>query len=306
MMVAVSIILLLCAIAVPYLAVARQQGKVIRCAAQLHQVGIALATYQGLHRFCMPPFAFTGLSGNLPTSGHWGGPIQDNDPDIFGRQISVSSNVNLWALAAERLLPPETLSCPSAPAPLLHGSASLFPYTTKFSTYCLRFPLSDDLFDESPKLSNYRNLGLLGVYLFHCGGQDAPIVPRPVSGTFQQTVPMVRLGRQYRLEAVVRFGKSTFDPSCDAVVSDGFWRQGFSSPAPPPRRGETTFPVNWGWSHGTEFNVLYGGGAVKCVTDDGVIRDNTLQAGKQFQDDKNYFATHSERIWQFFDDPHTR
>lgn len=287
---AVACLGLLAGILLPSLSAARNAAKRAACAAQMHEIGLALFNYTALHRFCMPPFRFCAPTGNLPASGHWGGPSQFN-PILFMRP----QPINLWCLPTEDLLPPACLLCPAASGDFHSGRESLFPDTNHFSTYCLRFPPSSGLFRESPALINYGGKGLLGVYLGRAGGQ---IVAQ--SG---QIVPLVRINRRYALDQRVCFARTTFDPAADAVVSDGFWWQNRCEPAPPASPGASTYAVNASWSHGQHFNVLFGGGNVRTIADDGTVKAHSVSPGASPPVDSGlYFGEHAERVWQMFDE----
>ncbi|MCJ7545087.1 MAG: hypothetical protein MUP47_11100 [Phycisphaerae bacterium] len=286
---------LLTGILAPSLSSAREMARQAACTMQLHQVGVGLSTYVGLHRFCMPPFQFSDGCDNLPASGHWGGPSQF-DPMTF----SNPRPINLGCLVAERMLPAAALVCPAASGDLRSGRSSLFPYTSQWSTYCLRFPPSADLFSESPVLGNYGGKGLLGVYLMNAGG-TAIQKGKGFSGASPQTVPLVRLNRRYALDSTVRFSRTTFDPAADAVLSDEFWWQDRREPAPQVPSGLASYPITAGWCHGQQFNVLYGGGAVHTVRDDGIVAANSVPPGGTRVDSGVHFGKYAERIWQSFD-----
>ncbi len=158
---------LLSGILLPCLSSARDLARRAACASQMHQIGVATLSYASIHRFCMPPFQFSDVRGTLPVSGHYGGPSQ---PDPTTLRHPPTRPINLWCPVAENMLTPAHLVCPAAPGELRSGQESLFAYTCQISTYCLRFPPSPDLFDESPQLADYHSLGLLGVYLMAAGG----------------------------------------------------------------------------------------------------------------------------------------
>ena len=300
LLVTVGIILLLAAIATPSLLIARQKARQISCCAQLHQIGSALATYQAASHFRFPPFSFSDIYGNLPLSGHWGGPIQA-DPTIFGRAgIGPDVSVNLWALVQGNMLPAQALACPSASQALHDDGGSMFNYTNKFSTYCLRFPPSSDLFDESLDLENFNHGKLLDVYLMYCSGQDAPIQKTDL-GAPRQVVPALRLNKTYKLDSNVISAKQTFDPARDAIVADMFWWQDMPPKASIASKKYRTFSVEGRWCHQSDFNVLFGGGSVHTICDGGIIRDNSLSAGQELNNDGLYFARYGERVWQYFD-----
>jgi type II secretory pathway pseudopilin PulG len=296
-LVAVSCVGLLSGIMLPSLSSARDSARRAACASQMHQIGVATSNYAAVHRFCMPPFQFCDARGTLPASGHYGGPSQ---PDPM--TLRNPRPVNLWCPVAEHMLTSAHLICPAAPGELRGGQESLFTYTRQFSTYCLRFPPSPDLFDESPQLGYFGNRGLLGVYLMYAGGDAAQIPsPRGGAGTTYQTVPLVRLNRRYALDPDVCFGASTFDPAADAVVSDEFWWQDRHEQAPSPPPGVKAYAIRAKWSHGPFFNVLSGGGAVRATSDDGTVAANSVPPGGSPVDGGLYFGKDSERVWQYFD-----
>ena len=300
LVVTTSTIVLLAAIAMPSFIYARQEARQVACCAQLHQIATALTTYQAVNRFRFPPFSFSDFNGNIPVSGHWGGPIQKDSTLTFRHPgISPDTNVNLWSLAQGNMLPAQALVCLSAPSALRDGDTSLFAYTNKFSSYCLRFPVSGDLFDESPDLANYNGADLLNVYRTYCSGQEA-LVSHAGMGATNQTVPALRLNKTYRLVPAVVSAKDTFDPAADAVIADGFWWPDVHQAAPVSKKYRT-FPVEGRWSHQSDFNVLFGGGSVHTFRDGGIIRDNSPSAALTLNDDGQYYASYGERIWQFFD-----
>jgi hypothetical protein len=290
---------LLTGIMVPSLAAARDMAKRAACASQMHQIGIALSTSAAVHRFSMPPCRFCDERGNLPASGHWGGPSQ------FDHVIMANPRpINLYCPATERMVAFSALICPAAPLELRRGGASLFARSSQFSSYCLRFPPSPSLFDESPSLANYRGQGLLGVYLRHPGGKtidDQVTQGAPVS---RVSVPLVKLNRRYALEADVCFTRTTFDPAGDVILSDEFWWQDRDEPAPPAPSGLVSYPVKAAWAHGRQFNVLHGGGAVCTVDDDGTVAANSVPPGGTLVDSGLHFGKYAERVWQYFDTAH--
>jgi type II secretory pathway pseudopilin PulG len=297
MLVVVAMICLLAVMTTPSVGWVRNQAKRISCASQLHGIGQGLATFASAHRFCLPPFAFSDVSGNLPLSGHWGG-TEDNDPTMLGRMPPSAAGmkyVNLWALVAENILQPQQLVCPSAGYGLRGNGTSLFPYTTRFSTYCLRFPVSKDLFSSAPSLNkDNTSLGVLGIYLHKAGGQEENV------GSSTETVPQVRLDRRYRLDSGVVFGRDFFDPSCDALLADAFWYQGYSADAPTTLKA-SGYAVSRNWYHAAEFNVLAGCGAVKTVADDNTVAANSNAPGGTLPNTGLYFGKYAEKVWQFFD-----
>ncbi|MFA6133411.1 MAG: DUF1559 domain-containing protein [Phycisphaerae bacterium] len=300
MLVVTLIIILVAAIVTPSLGAVRQRARRMVCTSQLHQIGVALAAYQSANHYRMPPFAFSeALTPNLPASGHWGGPIQ-KDPTTVGLFFGPSASVNLWALTVESLLTPQALACPSS-CFSRDSSVSLFTYTNKFSSYCMRFPLSGDLFAESPKLAgNSATRGLLAVYAGYHSGMRARDASDPL-GSSKYPVPFVRTDSKYELEPSVCFVRSTFDPAQDAIVSDLFWWPKLAAPAPPAGKYRT-FPREGSWCHGRDFNVLMGNGSVLSATDDkNVIAENCDNPAIDAGGANAYHSQQAERIWQFFD-----
>ncbi len=288
---------LLAGILTPSLAAVRDMGRRIQCVSQLRGVGSGLNAYAAANRFRMPPFKFSGIPGDLPASGHWGGSSQP-DPVTFGSPV----DVNLWCLVTDGILSADALRCPSSADELRTGDDSLFPYTDQFSSYCLRFPPSRDLFDASPQLADYKGLGLLGVYMTHAGGEKA-FVSAGGSGANYQTVPQVMLTRRYDFDPAAAFTSTFFDPASDAVASDMFWWQDHAAAAPPPPDGITSYRTQARWCHGSEFNVLYGSGAVRTISDDGTVAANSAPPGESLVDSGLHFGKYAERIWQHFDAP---
>jgi type II secretory pathway pseudopilin PulG len=283
---------LLAGILLPSVSAARDLAKRAACVSQMHQIGVALATYAGVHRFSMPPFQFCPEDdrGNLPASGHWGG-VAQFDPV----RMANPHPVNLYCAAAEHMVAFSALICPAAPAAVRQGQESLFAHSDQFSTYCLRFPPSAGLFDESPSLAYFHGGGLLGVYQQYAGGKGVSVPGRSFS---RATVPLVKLNRRYVLEPDVCFSRTTFDPATDAILSDEFWWQDRQEPAPP---GTGAYAVRAGWGHGRQFNVLSGGGGVCMIDDDGTVAANSVPPGGTLVDSGVHFGKYAERVWQYFD-----
>lgn len=290
--VVVAILALLGAILLPSLAAAKDSARLAGCAAAMRDVHVGLMTYTAENRRRLPPFAFSDIVGNVALSGHWGGATQANDPAIFGRLVGLQA-INLSVLAEEGKLSVRRLVCPGAETELLDGQASYFSHTFRFSTYCLRMPPSDALFDTAPALRNFSGK-TLGIYAQAAGGQRVRV------GTTYQEVPLTRTDRAYPLAAPAACGDGTFDFAQDVVVADSFWRQEHSAPAT-QTPGPLASPVRAGWCHGKRFNVLAGHGAVRTIADDGTVSDHTVPPGGTIADDGANGTTHAERVWQFFD-----
>lgn len=296
-LVCIAIIALVVSVALPSIGGAREMARLAVCKTSMRAIHGAIMSYAASHDFKMMPFAFSQKeNGDLPLSGHWGGASQPGDPDAFGRK-GVNC-VNLWSLVAEDRVSWQALFCPSAAGPLRSGKASFFPCTPRFSSYGLRFPSSADLFHESPSLIRYMNKTLLYIYSWGSGGQSMPVFDG-----FQvvpQVVPQVRMDRPYRLTDVDSGAGYTFEPARDAILSDAFWRQGFSAPAPAVK-GLQTYPVRWAWDHGARFNVLGGGGSVWTADDDGTVHANSVPPGGQLPPKGEHFAGYAEKVWRYFE-----
>ena len=291
-LVVAAIIVLLGAMLIPSLSHARGVARFSTCASQMHALSQGLALYSATHQQMMPPFEFSDYAGNLPVSGHWGGPDQSNDPVLLGRPGGMV-NVNLWSLVFEGMTRRDALNCPSSPCNLDYPP-SLFPYTRQFSSYCMRFPYSADVFAEAPALAN-RDGKLLGVYGFAAGGQPYRI------GTNRYVVPQVRMYTRYSI-VIDGVPQGVFDPAQGAILSDLFWRQDDSIPAPADtKKGPEGYKQRWAWCHGRAFNVLFGNGAVRSIEDTGTVSANTIAPGGQLADDHANYATYAEKVWQFFE-----
>ena len=298
LLVVVAILSLLAGVLAPSLDAARQQARLIACQANLHDIGVAMISYVAMHNRKLPPFAFSDLDGSVPASGHWGGPSQGMaDPTMFGRFGAGAEplRINLWALVHENLIDPGPLICPAAAPPLRCGDASYFPYTGQFSTYCLRFPTSEAMFGGAPNLKYRLGPTLLSIYRAAPGGWRWP-----VGGGSYEIVPQVRFDRSY--PPLAALGRDPYDVPTDAMLADTFWWQDMAAETE-PRGGVKVYPVRAGWCHGRTFNVLYGGGSVHTVTDDGTVAANSIPPGGSLDNDGHHFASYAERIWTYFDRP---
>jgi len=291
LLVIIAVIALLLSILMPSLSGARRQARLAACASKMRGVHTALVHYAAFNDSRLPPFAFSDYAGDVPLSGHWGGASQSGDPAAFGR-LGVRT-VNLWALVVRGLISPQHLICPGADGGLADGRASYFEYTCQYSTYCLRVPAGEELFDKAPSLA-YRGGELMGIYAQAAGGQDVRV------GSDYETVPLVRIDRAYSTAGAVACGDGDYDFAADVVLADAFWRQNYSADASPPP-GLTAWPVRAGWCHGQYFNALTGDGAVRAVRDDGTVEANCITPASAPPDDGWHYATYAERVWQFFD-----
>ncbi len=294
LIVVISILSVLAALLVPSFSYVRKQAKLAACAGNMREIGIGLASYSAAHNRSLPPFAFSDFSADLPGSGHWGGSLP-GAPGSFGR--AGINNVNLWALVSERMIAPDKLICPAATVDFDNGRASYFGNTRQFSTYCLRFPYSADIFPGRVPLGPSRG-GLLDIYLQSAGGRIIP--SRLGSVGFDQTVPLIRYDRSYRTDPAVAssIGDGSYDVANDTMLADTFWWQDnydvdLADGAP--------WTVQASWLHDDKFNALSGNGSVKTVTDDGTVAANSNSPGQALADDGCNFASYAENVWQFFD-----
>ena len=288
LMISAGIIGLLTSILAPCLDEAIQMARLIRCTGQMHGVGRAMLMYAGQSNLQLPPFAFSDMSMDLTLSGHWGGSGQAGNPDLLGQHAD--RQLNLQVLVGQGLLGAGLLICPSAPAELHDGTDSWFATSRQFSTYCLRMPLSEDLFAGSPQLLNHRKMGPLGVYWTYSGGQLASVKPYP------QRVPLVRLDMSYKLLdellAAGDYDSDSIDPARDVLMADAFWFQAAAS----DHRGRA---VQRAWCHGRRFNAMRGDGSVRRRQDDGTIAGHVQTPGQPKPWDGLYYASHSEYAWQY-------
>ncbi|MHC4982652.1 MAG: type II secretion system protein [Planctomycetota bacterium] len=295
LLVVIGILALLMAILVPAVDHVRNMARLATCGGQMHDLHAAIRSRATAHNQQLPPFVFSDASKtNISLSAHWGGASQAGDPAAFGRRGV--DYVNLWVLVRDGFVPPAELICPAAAAP--RGRSSYFPYSFRFSTYCLRMPASADLFRQAPV--TWQRYGMR-IYALAAGGQPSPVrIANPFGATACETVPLVRVDGWYRLIEGVACGDGNYEPATDAMLADAFWRQDHRYQAQ-DRAGLLAYHVESAWCHGKRFNVLSGGGAVRTVIDDGTVRSNTVAPGGELPDDGMHFATYAERVWQFFD-----
>ena len=312
LLVVIAVIMLLSSICLPSLGQARDRARTIACAAGLHDIHQSLMAYAAANNCRLPPFRFSSPGGaSLPESGHWGGVSDADDPGLFGTRMEMDGrllSVNLWTLVEFGSLPPARLVCPGAGRELSDHEASMFAYSGKFSTYCLRFPYSEDLFRRSPVWRKCYGMDLLDAYRGQYGGylglpgeQD-----HPTEGTRRQRVPLVRTDRRYRVSPEIAgdigWGDGEYDVAADVMLSDAFWWRDRSTEA--PKNGELrTYPVRARWCHGDSFNAATGDGAVWTVKDDrqGRIAANCISDDSAPTDAGPCDAVAAERVWQFLD-----
>ncbi|MCD4698950.1 MAG: prepilin-type N-terminal cleavage/methylation domain-containing protein [Phycisphaerae bacterium] len=296
LLIVIAILILLLAMLVPSLSAARRQASMLACTMQIRGVGVALKQFAIGNKNCLPPFAFSDYDGNLPLSGHWGGWSQVNDPDCFGRDLEGGmENVNLYRLVSDGYISAGHLICPGAEASLTDGSSSYFPYTPKFSTYCLRMPYSKDVFRAAPSLIGWAGRGLLGIYTQAAGGEEFQF------GSGKPTVPLVRTDLTYREVNPADNEQRTMSFADGAIMSDAFWYRDRNRPAE-EMPGLVTYKVRAGWCHGSRFNVLFGDGAVHVIDDDGTVEANSVGPDSTPPDDGANFASYAITVWRYFKD----
>lgn len=296
LLVVMAVIAVLLGILVPSLSAAKERARLAACAVQMRGVGVGLKMYAAAGGNCMPPFAFSDHFNNLPLSGHWGGKSQSGDPDCFGRELLGGlENVNLWRLVADGLVTPSQLTCPGAACS--RGVSGYFPYTLKFSTYCLRMLYSEDIFREAPGLIDWEGLGLLGIYTRVAGG-----VRLEHFSTYPVIVPYLRTDSTYRETDPLSGEQRRVELSSAAVLADTFWYQHRRRPAA-SMPGVEVYEVRAGWCHANTFNVLFGDGAVHAIRDNNhTVADNSVSPDAELPSDGYYFASPAIKVWRHFED----
>ncbi len=301
LLVVIALIAALVSVLIPSVAEIRSRARLAACAINMRNVHQAVMGYAAANRSQLPPFSLSiHETFSLPTSGHWGGATQDDDPDVMGWRSPTA--VNLSVLVANASLSAQSTICPGADSSLSQSEASYFPYSSNFSTYGLRFPYSKDLFLGSTQLGNL-NAGLLEAYRTSAGGQSVLVADNRITHRvgIRQRVPRLRIDRTYRIAAPVACGDGDYDVASDVLLADTFWWQDISADAT-NTFGLRNYPISAGWCHGDKFNVLSGGGAVHTISDtSGIVRANSNAPNAQLLDDGHYQATYAEKVWQFFD-----
>ncbi len=289
LLVVIAVLALLAGILAPSVSAAREVGRRARCLANLHHIHMGLLSYGNANSQCLPPFAGAGYGLSMAVSGHWGGTGAD---DIPAANAAVARYANLYSLLQAELISPDSLICPSSQLKF-GGPTSLFAFSPRFSSYCMRMPYSSALFDQSPNLANYCGK-LLGIYERRGGGFLEQI------NDVKSRVPLVRMDRQYASDISPN---RTFDPAADVILSDAFWYQDYSPPPPTKTYGCKVYSVKWSWAHGRRFNTLRGGGAAATVEDDDAktVANNTVAPGAALPDDGKMWASYAEAVWLFFD-----
>lgn len=299
LMIVIAVIALLIAISAGAFGGMRAQARRMVCANQMRSIHLGLVTYAAANCGSFPPFAFNDSNADLPLSGHWGGPSQNNDLSAgmagavtIRRGVDTSGRINLWAGVYMRLIEPQHLICPAARGGQPDAdSFSYFPYSQRFSTYCLRVPYSQRLFTGAEPLMNLGG-GLMGVYRLAAGGQNQPIGPN------NYRVPLVRTDLTY--PSAASGVNHTADMASDVWLADGFWFRGRRKDAP-STPGLKGYPQRGDWWHGDTFNVLDGNGVVRQVTDNGTIAARAVPPGAPLPTGEAGIAKRAEEIWQFMD-----
>lgn len=292
-MVVAAILALLVSMLLPAVFSAKEAARLAACQVTAKGLGAALWLYVAENGGYFPPFAFSSaVQPDLLLSGHWGGSRNPADPDLFGRFPDEMASLNLHRLTGKGFVAPAGLLCPGAPAELRSGEAGFFPGTDQFSTYCLRFPPSEDLFAEAPGLrtSAKGSPHVLAVYRFAAGGHWEYVPAGPGRGATREMVPLVHGEQMYRTAA------GLYDPACSALLADAFWMPAYAAPAPAPaaRRVLRTR------CHGKKYNVLFGHGGVVSAVDDGTVQDTAVPPGQSPAGSAPYYEA-AEILWSFFD-----
>ncbi len=287
LLVVVGIVVLLAAMLVPSFSAARRAARIAACKGQMHSIHPATAAYAASNSRRLPPFAMESHRGSVPLAGHYGGSPPGDPNGTFRRGVAW---VNLSALSPEGYLQPDALRCPDAHPDLQSGQASWFAHSDRYSTYCLRFSASEDLFADAEPLAGYAGGSLLNIYNQAAGGQRVQV------GMHAYRVPQVRIDRRYRLLGADPPGDGWWDLAGDVLLADAFWQadeQIDQAGAP--------FDVRRSRCHGDRYNVLRGDGSVATAEGGSVIDANTPPPGGALADDGENLSTYAERIWQHFD-----
>ncbi len=291
LLVCVAILALLAAALFPSLSCLHARAQQVLCAGQMREVHRGLLSYAAAHKRRLPPFTYATWSGDVGMSGHFGGFSQAGDPFNIAR--TGGRWANLWVLVRDGIVAPRVLVCPGSVYDASDTSVSYFPYSSRYSTYCLRFPPSADAFRAAPGLAG-RGRSPLDVYLYAAGGERVRV------GAEYETVPQITLEDVYRLLPDAACGDGDFAPLRDAWLSDT-WRRDSWEADPAGLPGLESYRRRISWCHGERFNVLYGCGAVREVIDGGVVREASLGDAERAPMDPLDNAATAERVWQFFD-----
>ncbi|MBN1553640.1 MAG: type II secretion system protein [Phycisphaerae bacterium] len=292
-MVVIAILGLLVSILVPAVQSARSAARLAVCQAGAKSLSAAIWFYAADFDCRFPPFSFSSVAQpDLLLSGHWGGSRNPADPDLFGRFPDEMAHVNLGMLVSTNYIPAGGLICPGADGALRDGTASFFPYSDQFSTYCLRFPPSEDLFRDARQLRTGVKGGphVLAIYRFAAGGHWEYVSTGTGAGATRQMVPYVHSERTYRTSSGV------FDPAQSALLADAFWMRDYeASPVGPGAKR-----VIRRLCHGDKYNVLFGHGGVETVEDDGTMQNLAAAEGAS-PDGQSPYYDQAEAIWEFLD-----
>ncbi len=305
LIVVIAIMIVLTAIALPTFSSVRRRVTMVSCAGRLRTVHQGIMSFVAENNRHLPPFRVSDVSFSLPEAGHWGGPEKPSDTVLLGSfgsgaggDAGKTFSANMWTLVKDGFISSQALVCPSAPSELRDGRASLFPQTGKFSTYCLRFPYSWDVFRSAPGHKGPNEANLLRNYAIAAGGQIKPTQTQGglANSLNERRLPRIRIDLRYRISQSVACGDGDYDAGSDALLADGFWQQDQEESS------DDSYPLRAAWSHDNQFNVLYGNGAVRTVSDDGnSVAPYTNSPEKQLEDDGFHDATYTEKVWQFFD-----
>lgn len=286
LLVVIAVVMLLAGILLPSLTRTKDLARLAVCRQNQRVLLAGLQTRAVEHDRTLPPFMFSSpLQPDLPLSGHWGGTTHNLDPALrYTRYKQQAGNINLQAVVSGRYAPGEALLCP-ATKQAFNETTSYFPYTRQFSTYCLRFPPSEDLFSQAQPIMNVSGM-LLGIYRRRPGGTTGG------PGSVGYPVPLVRLNRTYRVDGRV------YHPAADALLADAFWMRDLTVPA----EGDEPYATHRPGCHGEIFNVAFGDGSVRQYTDDGQVASLGCTPGQPAPDSGDAHGQRAEEIWNRFDD----
>jgi prepilin-type processing-associated H-X9-DG protein len=300
LLVVISMVFLLVAMLLPSLSSAKRQAGVASCSFQVRALLTGLSQYASDTQDLLPPIGFASLPGNIPLSGHWGGYSQDRDPTRW--YANHFDDVNLWALLRGGYVTPGHLLCGGCDSSLRKGNAGYFPFSGKFSTYCLRSPYSADLFSSSPNLMNYSRGDLMFAYCAASSGVSVSGGRGDGWDTLDTVLPYARFSRDYVEAHPVGGTQRKLNYTQSPILSDGFWLESFRKRKPPPPEGGYSLEVKGSWSHADRFNVGYGDGRVRTVRDkDKLIWKNSTH-DQPPPDDGHMYASYAMNVWRFFEE----
>lgn len=192
------------------------------------------------------------------------------------------------------LVKADELICPAQAA--RSAAASFFPYTRKYSSYCLRTPYSLDLFASAPNLANWKNCGVLAVYARAAGGQSGGF-----GAAVPQAVPLADIQGEYMEINPQSGAQRTLDMASGALLADNFYYRDYSQSSPQPQPGQSTYPVQAKWNHGERFSVLLGDNSCHIAQDDGTLRACSVADSSPLANDGYQYASYALQAWWYLE-----